>query len=392
MSNAQPDFQPSELGERLRLAREDAGLTQAEVADRLAVARTTIVAMEQGQRRVKVEELRSFARLYRTSVNALLRAEAVFADLAPQFRRLNSRTDQVIERAAKVLSRLAQAEVELENLVGVIRTRNYPPERPLLPGDVRRQAEEDATELRQRLGLGHAPVHDIFALLEMEMGVLLYLRPLDGRISGLFAYDDRVGACILINLNHPRERRVQTAAHELGHLVSSRRHAEVLELEEDFTSREERYADAFARTFLTPRRALTERFKEITAGSSFLTRRHVIILAHLFGVSREAIVRRLEELKLTKAGTWDWFQDNGGITDAQVRQVLGDRVIPDLKANTSYPTSLRLALLANEAWRRELLSEGQLAQLLQLGRIEVREMLDSFDTEPSDGERAIQTH
>lgn len=392
MSNAQTDFQPPVMGDRLRLAREDAGLTQAQAAAKLDVARTTIVAMEQGQRRVKIDELRNLAKLYKTSVNALLRNEAVFADMVPQFRRLHSKEDHEIERAAKQLSRLAQAEVELENLLGITRARNYPPERPLLPGDVRRQAEEDATELRQRLGLGYAPVHDIFALLEVEMGVRLYQRPLESRISGLFAYDDGVGACILINLSHPRERRVQTAAHELGHLISSRRHAEVLELDEDLNSREERYADVFARSFLTPRRALTERFKEITAGSSFLTRRHVIVLSHLFGVSREALVRRLEELKLTKAGTWDWFQENGGITDTQMRQVLGDRSAADANMESNCPTSLRLALLANEAWRRELLSEGQLAQLLQLGRIEMREMLDSFDMEPGNGERTIQTH
>jgi len=392
MSNVQTEFKTPVVGERLRLAREDSGLTQAQAATELNVSRTTIVAMEQGQRRVKIDELRSFAKLYKISVNALLRTESVFVDIAPQFRRLHSKSDKEVEDAARQLSQLAQAEVELENLLGVARKKNYPTERPLLPGDVRRQAEEDATELRQRLGLGHAPVHDIFALLEVEMGVRVYVRPLDSRISGLFAYDDTVGACILINLNHPRERRAQTAAHELGHLVSSRRHAEVLEFDEDLSPREEKYADAFARTFLTPTRALTERFKELTAGSSFLTRRHVIVLAHIFGVSREAMVRRLEELKLTKAGTWDWFQDNGGITDAQAHQILGDRIVSDLKTEANSPTSLRLALLANEAWRRELLSEGQLAQLLHLGRIEMREMLDSFDMEPGNGDRAIQTH
>lgn len=37
-----------------------------------------------------------------------------------------------------------------------------------------------------------------------------------------------------------------------------------------------------------------------------------------------AMVRRLEELKLTKPGTRDWFDANGGITDLQARQVLGD--------------------------------------------------------------------
>ena len=80
----------------------------------------------------------------------------------------------------------------------------------------------------------------------------------------------------------------------------------------------------FARAFLTPARAVMTMFKEITAGATQLTRRHVILLAHTFGVSREAMVRRLEELGLTKSGTWDWFDHNGGITDQQVREVSGE--------------------------------------------------------------------
>ena len=63
-----------------------------------------------------------------------------------------------------------------------------------------------------------------------------------------------------------------------------------------------------------------QKFAEVTAGSDRMTRRHVIVLAHFFGVSREAMVRRLEELSLVKPGTWDWFGANGGITDEQARQ------------------------------------------------------------------------
>ena len=41
------------------------------------------------------------------------------------------------------------------------------------------------------------------------------------------------------------------------------------------------------------------------------------------------------------------------------------------------PVSLRLALLAAEAHRREMLSEGQLARLLRLGRVDLRKILDA---------------
>jgi len=375
---------PADAGERLRIARESAKITQASAANAIGVARTTIIAIEQGERRARMNELRQLAKLYGTSINALLREEAVHVDLAPRFRKVVGSDDQAAEAAA-LMAELAKAEVELENLLGVRRVRNYPPERPLLPGDVRAQAEQDATELRQRLGLGMGPVSDIVTLLEMELGVRVYVRRFDGRISGVFAYDDILGPCMLLNANHPRERRTQSAGHETGHLLSTRREPEVLHNNEVESSREERYANAFARSFLTPARTVLQKFQEVTAGSDRLTRRHVIVLAHFFGVSREAMVRRLEELGSVKAGTWDWFEANGGVTDEQARQVLGDLSVPDAyKADADRPTSLRLNLLASEAHRQGLLSEGQLARLLRLDRVELREILGSRELEGSE--------
>ena len=390
MTSPLDDMSPVEIGERLRIAREGTGRKQADAAAALDIARTTLVAIEQGQRRVRIGELQQLAKLYGTSVNALLRKEAIQVDLTPQFRKLNVRLDDAVERAAQLLSDLAKAEVELENLIGVNRVRNYPAERPILPGDVRAQAEQDALELRQRLGLGLAPIADIVTLLEMELGVRVYVRRIDGRICGLFAYDDALGACILLNANHPRDRRTQTAAHELAHLISTRRQAEILEGALAGNSRGERYAAAFARAFLTPARAVMQKFKEVTAGSTKLTRRHIIVLAHAFGVSREAMVRRLEELSLTKEGTWDWFEANDGITDQQARQVLGDLPGPDShKADADLPTTLRLGLLAGEAWRRGLLTEGQLARMLHIDRIELRRMFDGLEIEGSEADGAL---
>ncbi len=377
---------PAEAGERLRMAREGAKMTQAAAASAIGVARTTIVAIEQGERRARMNELQQLAKLYGTSVNALLRRESVHVDLSPRFRRVVG-SDKAAADAADLMADLAKAEVELENLLGIKRVRNYPPERPLLPGDVRAQAEQDAAELRQRLGLGIGPVSDIVTLLEMELGVRVYIRRFDGRISGVFAYDEALGPCMLLNANHPRERRTLSAGHETGHFISTRREPEILHFDAAENSREERYANAFARAFLTPARAVLQKFQEITAGSDRLTRRHVIVLAHFFGVSREAMVRRLEELGSVKPGTWDWFQANGGITDEQARQVLGDLSAPDAhKAEADRPTTLRLNLLASEAYRQGLLSEGQLARLLHLDRVELREILGSQELEGSEAD------
>lgn len=376
------ELNPHDVGERLRIAREGANLTQATAAAGIDVARTTLVAIEKGQRHIRTDELLRLARLYDMSVNALLRREAVHVDLVPRFRKFHKSTRDAANAAVQLLTRLVRAEVELENLLGVQRTYNYPPERPIMRGDVQVQAEADAQELRQWLGLGQAPVRDLTSLLEIDLGIRVYVRRLDSSISGLFAYDDQIGACMLLNANHPLERRTQSAGHELGHFVSTRRKAEILHASEQGNSIEERYANAFGRAFLTPARAVKLRFSEITAGATHLTRRHVILLAHAFGVSREAMVRRLEELKLTKRGTWDWFRANGGITNEQARQTLGNLAPMDTdKCEADLPTTLRLNQLAAAAWHQGILSEGQLAQLLDLDRIVLRGILTDVEIE-----------
>lgn len=330
---------------------------------------------------MRIDELRGLARSYGESVNALARPESIHIDLLPRFRKAVGAKHGAACQAAELLSNLASAEAELEAVLGVAPVRSYPPERPIVPGDVRAQAEADAADLRHRLGVGAAPIRDIVSLLEIDLGVRVYVRPMDSGVSGAFAYDDAIGACVLLNASHSRERRAQTAAHELGHFVSCRGSAEVT-FDGLRQSREERYANAFAQAFLMPARTVMDRFAVLTRGSGTLTRRHVILMAHIFGVSPEALVRRLEHLRLVKPGAWDWFEADGGITNQQARQVLNDLVPDDLdRAGAERPGTLRLNLLAAEAHRQGLMSEGQLVRLLRLDRIALRETLDSVDAE-----------
>lgn len=379
-----PNFElsPVVLGERLKIARETANITQDAAAKAAGIARTTLVSIEKGQRPARLDEIQALSRFYGVSANSLLRQEAVHVDLVPRFRSLPDTGGVGIEQAARVLSDLVRVEVELENILGIHKPYNYPAEKTILPGDVRKQAEQDAQSLRNWLGIGEGPIQNLFALLELQVGVRVYARKLDAKVSGLFAYDEAVGACILINAGHRQDRRTLTGAHELGHFIATRRRPEIYQDEKYENSREERYANAFASAFLMPARAVMEKFKELTIGSSHLTRRHIILLAHFFSVSRQATVLRLEELGLTKKGTWDWFIDNGGITDEQVRQVIGPAAYgpaPGEEAQSS-----RLFLLAIEAWKKDLISEGQMSEMLKLDREKVRELLDEAEEDETD--------
>ena len=372
-----------EIGERLRTAREAARLTQAQAAQAINVARTTLVAIEQGIRHAKIDEIQRLALLYRVSANSILRNESTNINIKPFFRKLNGCKDMDAEDSFKILESLIKAEVELENVLGVKRIKNYPPVKNIYQGNIEKQAEVDAQELRNWLGIGAvSPIINLYSILDLQMGIRIYIRKLPSKISGLFAFDKNAGACMLLNADHPIDRLRQSAAHESGHFMTCRDNVEVLFDNEDMVSREEKYAGCFGRYFLTPQRAVQEKFSDLVAGQTRLTRRHIIILANYFGVSREAITRRLEELELVRKGTWNWFEDNGGITDVQAEEVLGKSYKKYLGKEFQGILPPRLLLLAQEAWKKNIYSEGQLADLLSLDRYQIRDII--IDAEEED--------
>jgi Zn-dependent peptidase ImmA (M78 family) len=177
---------------------------------------------------------------------------------------------------------------------------------------------------------------------------------------------------MLLNRNHPRERRALTAAHEYAHFVSARQQPDILqERAHGAQSREERFAAAFAPSLMMPAAAIRRRFEDLRRETGRFSPRHLILLAHQFNVSEEALCRRLEELGLVRAGMWESLRGRG-FSGEFVREVLGD------KANTrETPVSPRIWYLASEAYRRDLLSEGQIASRLGMDRVSVRAILDS---------------
>ena len=377
-----------EIGRRLRLSRENAGIKQDDAAQLIGVSRPTLVSIEKGGRSARIEEIQVLARHYGVSANALLRREAVHTDLVHRFRRMRETEDKYKAEAIQVFNDLIRADVELENVLGIERRRNYPPERGINEGDVLALAEVHAQELRDWLGLGPGPIADIFSIIELGLGIRLYQHRLSSKskVAGLFTFDETVGACILLNANHPLSRRIQSAGHEVGHFFGTRRNPEVLEEDERFLSRDERYANAFGRAFLTPSQSFEESFRQLKDITGKLTRRLIILLSQQYNISRQACGLRLEELGLAKRGTWDWFEKNGGITEEHVREVLGEMAnrSDPAKTDADRPISHRMSLMAHAAWKRALMSEGQLADLLQVRRVELRKIIDQIELEESE--------
>lgn len=359
------------------MARSGANLTQDEAAASLGLARTTLVAIERGQRPVRPTELLAFARLYGISAGKLTSPDAIHVDLSAKFRRAEGkRASKSVTDAVALLNRLATGAIELERAVGHEMRTDYPPPIRINPSAFVQQAEDAADALRARLGVGLGPLPDSVGLLETELGIRVFFRSLPSHLSGLYAYDRLVGACMLINANHHWKRRIQSAVHEAGHFVADRAHADILEDEEIAPSIEEKFARRFGSAFLMPASGVRARFDQVVGAEGRFDVRELILLAHQFRVATEAMCRRMEELGLLSQGTWDSVKERGFASDLE-RSVLGERA-PEPKPPL---IPVHLAYLASVALDRGLLSEGQVCDLLAVDRLELREALMPFRAE-----------
>lgn len=371
------------LGERLKNARKVRGLTQEAAASSLGILRTTLVAIEKGERRVKPGELIELAKLYGQPVSQLVSIRTNKAPFLPQFRLPSNQqnlTEAELLAAASELEGLAKDYVELEEINAAMMRPTFPSPYTLeVPGATPEQrGEEVAVEERTRLGLGDGPIADLRSLLEEAVGVRIFYLNLPAKVGGLFACNEELGACIAINRNHPPARGNWSLAHEYGHFLTTRFVADVSFTHDHWgKSVPERFADAFAKNFLMPRTGVMRRLSDAVkaTGKERPTIGVVLSLAHLYQVSVQAMFLRLEELKRIPAGTWDTLREKRGFKPEQARSALG------LSHEPKQPMlPLRYRQLACNAYEREGhgLTEGQLARKLRMDRISARIELESI--------------
>lgn len=374
---------PRALGAHLREAREARGWRQQEVADRLGVARTTMVAMEKGERRLKPDELIALASLYERDVSQFLQRGAPSEGFAVQLRSALPLASHDIDLLSSMeeLQHLCEDYARLEELCQAPLRRRYPPEYDLRGVDPEIAAEDMAAIERRRLDLGEGPLVNLREILEADVGLRIFQLELPSKVEGMFAFTEPLGGCIAINLRHPMERRRASLAHEYGHFLTARYRPEIT-LEERYERRPagERFAEAFVRAFLMPSAGLRRRYLELERERPRgITHGDLCRLAHFYSVSLEAMTRRLEELRLIPAGTWDRLrQERFRVREAQ--QLLG--LGPVHIDNETLPS--RYIALAVEAWQRGDLSEGQLAGFLRTDRLGARERVQRFEATSRD--------
>ena len=383
MTTALEKINPRHLGEKLRLARLAKGLRQEDAANPMGMARTTLVAIEKGERRVKARELAEFARLYDRPLSEFLDSGPAPEPLLPQFRLTAKDTGpdtNTLREAVMELEGLARDYLELEKLTRSPLPRRYPEPYALSAAGVTPEilAEEVAAAERSRLGLGDGPITDLRTLLEESVGLRIFYPKLPSELGGIYAYTAALGGCVAINRQHPPARAHWSLAHEYGHFLSTRDQADAHYWDDRpwAKSSAERFADAFARNFLMPRtgvgRMLTER---AAAHGNGVTVADVLTLTHQFRVSAEAMFRRLEELKRLPVGTWDKLRLRKFQPD-KARETLG--LPPSRDREPLLP--FRYRILAWQAFTApdSTLSEAGFARFLRLDIVDARLALDDL--------------
>lgn len=388
----------SELGRRLRAARENCGLTQESVATALGIPRTAVVQLEAGQRSVNSLELDRLARLYGRSVSEFVSDEAFQDDPVLALFRSNSGVSEDPEFGAwlRKCSNLCREATRLEGLLGYPQPQALAVQYPLTPPSSRwdaiTQGRLVADQERNRLGLGFGPVWEIVEVVRGQ-GVRAAEHAISTDISGMFLHGRDLGAVIIVNADHAEVRKHFSYAHEYCHVLVDRGRPATVSRVANRDELAEVRANVFAAHFLMPETGVraflqslgkgegTRQVHEVydpgieqtpaespgvaaqrraTPGAQAIQVHDVVRLAHHFGVSYDAALFHLLNLKLLPKDAFDRLREQQAVA-GRLRSALAH------EPNERPPRSLagHLTSLALEAYRRDLISRAKLFELGQ---------------------------
>ena len=405
-----------ELSRRIRTAREACGLTQEQVADRLGVARSAVVQMEQGKRSVSSLELDRLAHLFGRDIREFV-ADSFEEEstLAALFRAEADVLDQPsVADAIRDCVALGREVRNLEQLLGIDSAEGTPASYPVPPPasrwDAIQQGDRIAKEERRRIGLGATALPDLAQLLEME-GVRTGIVDLPGDVSGLTLNDARHGLFVIANRAHHVLRRRFSFAHEYAHVLADRSRFGLVSRSSGRDNLIEVRANAFAASFLMPEEGVREFLAGLGKGSPSRTSSDVfdesgsirvegrtppgsqamqlydvVQLAHHFGVSRIACLYRLRNLRFLTDAEFDHLRqlDESG----QGRDIASALGLPEPDHEEARNWFRQRVLgLALEAYRREEISHGKLVELLAGVDVE-RDAVDQLLEETGLADRA----
>lgn len=366
----------------LRSGRERIGLSQEAASEAVGVNRVVLNYWEAGRRPVPLNVAAALARLYGTSLEAVLAGE--------ELARSGIDVSGILFRAApsdlgeRALAGLRLFEQRLSEYVELAQEMDAalpgPVRSPLTPARTAnaKEAAWAARQLRGQLNLGGGPLGDPFQVLDEH--VLIWRIPLGVDLgeapSGFFYNHPLAGFCIAVNSQMSLGRQVFTLVHELGHAFFHSQTSDVVVSMRGQDQARERFADAFAGEFLVPGDELRRIVGELAPFNDPANPTLVVHLQRHFGVSFATIRVRLLQEKLISRGDYDALAE---ASPSRLARALGYSVHPadmgsyDLHPLEAQPT--RVLLLVRAALERSVITLGDAAEVLGTSTEEIRQLL-----------------
>lgn len=286
------------LSRNIRRLRNAKGMSQKRLAESAGISASAVKRVELARSEPRMQTLHMIAGGLGEPLHVLFRSPRMLHTVRFRSARQMRSRENVLAQVAGWLDAFCYLEDVLDQCL------------PFRLKTVSREcAGEDPVEAaklcRHALGLRAAePIHDICGLLE-HAGVKVF--PLAVNSEGFFGLsigESDGGPAVVVNVREriTVERRIFSAAHELGHLIL---HPGAFDVgREDEDGREETEADLFAGHFLMPDEGFRNEWNE-ASGLHWIER--VFKVKRIFRVSYKTVLKRLIEYGAADEGIWKTF-------------------------------------------------------------------------------------
>lgn len=347
----------TELQKRVRSARDAAGLTQQQVAEKTGIDDSSISKFENGQTEPRLGQLEKLSEAYHLPLGYFF-GQSQPGDQVVRWRKQPSDTKEIESRFLELCRRYHQLEI----WTGQIRRTPLP---PLDDGQERfgyPQAQKMATDARNAFRLGDRPGQRLAGILGEVYGVRIFHMDIgDSGVAGC-AHSDEFGNAILLNKNCTSWRRNFDLAHELFHLLTWERFGggdHVCRPD----SQQEKLATCFAGNLLLPEEIVKNALEQAADESHKIGFSQLDAIAREFDVSLESLFWRMHFL-------YNWEEQK----TKQYILMGKDFIRTVLRNDTSPPELLpeRYRALAIEALQEGKISVGRFAQFMDVSRQEAQ--------------------
>lgn len=315
-------------------------MTQDDLARKVQLSPEFISSIERGTRTPSLESLVKLAGFFNVGTSFLLNEETDAFSLLKKEQKNNN----LFQKEIRIFKKCCEDYLKVEKMSGN-RLDPAPVYQHRLPGEL-------ARDERYRLGLGNAPIRDVFSLLEIS-GLRIFRQAVKPalKLAGIFIHFESENASFaMINTNQKLGLQVTAAAHLYAHYLKDRYDGPIVDNSDIFVDeylslypQREQFACFFAADFLMPEekiRSLIQKEKQ----SREIKYEQVIFLKRYFGLSTDIMLRHLKRLDILSYNSFMKYQEIDPLK-------FEESLFGNSAGREEYPSSLEEKVLSSDRYK-----------------------------------------